>query len=198
MAYCGPQGDRTVRHLLTIFTFAFVVLITASAEARQVQEKKVSGFVEEWNSITESGTTPEINVFLAGPLKGRLGWTSWSLITEGWSESTLGLTFAPTKWMEVSGSLGIETDEDPLRQGASIWLGKGRWALLSIHENGGSGYWYRYLGTFQATETISVGVNSIRFFGTGPYVSKAFGKFSLWGTYAVGDNKGIMSARLSF
>ena len=163
----------------------FLVVVILASTATTAQAQQVSGFVESWNTVSEESVKPQLNVYARGPLKGGLDWSAWTLTSKGWSEALVGLTYTPVKWIEVSGSLGIETADDPLRQGASVWLGKGRWALLSIHENGGSGYWYRYLGKFQATETIAVGIESRRFFGTGPYAEKKFGKVALWGTYAV-------------
>ncbi|HEY4474467.1 MAG TPA: hypothetical protein VJC06_00900 [Candidatus Paceibacterota bacterium] len=144
------------------------------------------------------GVTPQLNVYVHGSLQGKLGWSVWTLTSEGWSEGYVGLTYAPAKWVEVSASLGLETDDNPLRMGHSVWLGKGRWALLSIHEHGGSGYWFRNLGTYQATKTFAVGVENRRFFGTGPYAEKKFGKVSLWGTYAVNGDAGVVGVRFSF
>lgn len=178
---------------LMILVFAIVSAVASSAQAQSA-----SGFVELWNNVSATDVTPQVNVYAKGPIKGKLGWTVWTLNSKEWSEGLAGLTFAPAKWVEVSASLGIEADDNPLRTGASIWVGRGRWSLLSIHEHGGSGYWYRYLGTFQATKTVSVGINSVKFLGTGPYVSKTFGKVALWGTYAITDDKGVVGVRFNF
>jgi len=43
-----------------------------------------------------------------------------------------------------------------------------------------------------------VGVNSTRFLGTGPYVEKKLGKVSLWGTYAVGNDRGVAGIKFNF
>lgn len=178
---------------LLVFVAALVAVTAVSAQAQQT-----SGYVESFNTVSEAETTPQLNVYVHGPLKGKLGWSLWTLTSEGWSEGYVGLTYAPAKWVEVSSSIGLETDDNPLRTGHSVWLGKGRVSLLSLHEYGGSGYWYRYLGTFQATKTVAVGVNTQRFIGTGPYAQVSIGKVILWGTYAIGDGRGVVGARFNF
>ena len=181
---------KTITSLITAFVLSVSV---ATAQAQQV-----SGFVESWNNISGTGVTPQVDVSVEGPLKGQLSWNVWTLNSAKWSEALVGLTLKPAKWIDVSASIGLEHDDNPFRAGQSIWLGKGRWSLLSIHEEGGSGYWYRYVGKAQVTKTIAVGMESRRFFGTGPYIEKKLGKVSLWGAYAIGDNRGVAGARLNF
>lgn len=175
-----------------------VAIVATTATSVQAQEKKTSGFVESWNTVSEAGTKPQLNVYVRGQLKGRVGWSAFTLTTETWSQAYAGLTFAPAKWVEVSASLGLENANSPLREGASVWLGKGRWTLLSIHEHGGSGYWYSHRGKFQMTKTVAVGVISQRFLGTGPYAEKKFGKVALWGIYVIGNDVGVAGIRFNF
>jgi|SRR3989344_1960603 len=177
---------------LLVVTILLVITVT-TAHAQQV-----TGFVESYNTVSEAGTTPQLNIYVRGPLDGKVGWSLWTLISKPYSEAYVSLTFAPTKWMEVSSGVGLETAGNPFRMGHSLWVGKGRLSFLTIHEHGTDGYWYRYLGTFEVSKTITVGVNSTRFLGTGPYVEKKFGKMSLWGTYAIDDNKGVVGARFNF
>ncbi len=142
---------------------------------------QTAGFVESYNTVADGGNTPQVNMYVYGTIRDQLGWSAWTLTSETYSEAYAGFTYAPAKWIEVSASLGLESAEKSFRQGASVWLGKGRWSLLSIHEDGGSGYWYRYLGTYQVSKTLAVGVNSTRFLGTGPYAEKKFGKVAPFG-----------------
>ncbi len=181
------------------FLFVAAILVTITATAAHAQQ--VTGFVESHNTVSETGITPQLNVYVRGPLDGKLGWSIWTLTSELYSEAYVSLTFAPTKWMEVSSGVGLETADNPFRMGHSLWMGKGRWSFLTIHEHGTDGksdYWYRYLGTFQMTKTVTVGVDSAQFLGTGPYVEKKFGKVSFSGTYAIGDKKGIAGIKFNF
>ena len=177
---------------LRVSVFLLVGILAASV----AQAQQVTGFIESFNVIKTTGTTTQINIWAKGPIKDKVGWSLWSLTSESWSEAYAGLTFAPTSWVAVSASLGLESDADPLRVGGSVWVGKGRWSLLSIHESGGSGRWHRNIALYQATKTVAIGVDNIRFFGTGLHAEKKFGKVTLWGTCAV--NKGIAGARFNF
>lgn len=181
---------------LVINLFVAIILVAVATTTAQAQQ--VSGFVESWNTVSEAGVNPQLNVSVNGPLKGDLGWTAWTLNSKGWSEALIGLTYAPTKWVEMSASLGLESADNPFREGVSMWLGKRRWSLLSIHEHGGSGYWYRHLGKFQATKTFAVGLESRQFFGVGPYAEKKLGKVALWGTHAIGEKRGVVGVRFNF
>ncbi len=182
---------RTLRILALVL--ASVLAMSATVSAQQV-----TGNVEEQNLVTATGTTPQMDVYVHGPLKGKFGWSMYTQTSEFWGQIYAGPTFAPAKWIEVSGSVGLEHDDQPFRYAGSVWLGAGRWSLLSIGEDGGSGHWHKNLGTFRATSTIAIGVLNQAFFGTGPYAEKKVGRFTLWGSYAISDERGLLSAKLNF
>lgn len=180
---------KTILRLLVLVLLASPVV----AEAQQV-----SGFVESWNTVRDGNVTPQVDVYATGPLKGKVGWSIFTLTSEKWSEGYGGLTLAPAKWMTVSASLGIETADNPIRAASSVWVGSGKWAGLVIAEKGGGGYWYRYLGTYQAAKHLTVGVHSTRPLGVGPYAELRFGRVSLWGSYAVLNKRGVVVGRFYF
>lgn len=161
-------------------------------------QAQVSGNIELQNVISADGIVPQINVYIRGPLKGRLGWTIWTLSSKGWSEALPGLTFAPAKWVEVSASLGLETNKNPLRGAASIWVGRGRASFVSLQEGGGSGHWQKNVGVVQLTKVVSVGVLQQTFIGTGPYTELKIGKVSVWGSYALDDRNGQLAVKYNF
>ncbi len=169
------------------------MLAVNTAEAQQV-----SGFVEEWNIVTKDGTTPEVHVYLRGPVKGKLGWTTWTINGETWSEGLGGLAVAPVSWMEIQAVIGLETDDDPLRGGVNLWLGNERVSMLFIQEYGGSGYWYKYIATLDLGKGLLLGAYSDKTVGTGPYLEKKIGKFSAGGVYTLNDKKGVVFGRFSF
>lgn len=170
-------------------------LLIASAT---VEAQQVSGFVEEQNVVTGTDVTPQMDAYVHGPLKGRFGWSLYTQTSRPWGQTYAGLTFAPAKWVELSGSAGLERDDSPFRYAGSVWLGMGRWSLLSIGEDGGSGHWHKNLGVFQATKTVGVGVLNQAFFGTGPYAEVKIRKVTLWGAYAVADKQGLIAAKFNF
>jgi len=178
--------------------FAIVVFVLIIATSAQAQGK-TSGWIEFEGVVeSETGTTPQINVYAHGPLKGSIGWTLYMQAGQEWGEGLVGLTFAPTAWLEVSGSLGLENFNKPLREGASIWVGKGKLSFLSLQEDGGSGYWQKNVGKYQLTPTFAIGGLQQTFIGFGPYVEKMFGRLAFWGAYAVTDNKGLITAQFNF
>lgn len=181
-----------VKIALTVAVITMTVLISTGIA------QQVGGFVEAESLVERGKLTPQLNVYVHGPLKSKLGWSAWSLTSRPYSEAYAGLTYAPAKWVELSGSLGLETANNPLRVAGSIWMGKGCWTILSIHEYGGSGFWYKSLGTYQTTKTTAMGLYGQRFVGVGPYAEKKFGKATLWGTYAIGDSRVLLGARFNF
>lgn len=167
-----------------------------------VGQDKVSGYVESETLISSTSATPQVNVYLQGPIASskRFGWSAWSLTSKGWSEAYAGPTWTPASWISLSASIGLETDKKPMRLSASSWIGKGKFASLTIHETGGSGYWYKEVATYQATPKTNVGVYSQRFTGTGPYADRKLGKFLVWGTILryQGHTQALVGLRFNF
>jgi len=190
-----PSKPKESNFVKSILRFLILVLLASPVVA---EAQQVSGFVESWNTLRDGNVTPQMNVYATGPLKGKVGWSIFTLSSEKWSEGYGGLTLAPAKWIALSASLGIEAADNPIRGGTSLWIGSGKWAGLVIAEKGGSGYWYRYLGTYQTGKHLTLGVHSTRPLGVGPYAEFRIGKVSLWGTYAVLNKRGVMAARFYF
>ena len=191
--------QRMVAMKIRVFVVVLSVAVMA-AIATTAQAQQITGFVESWNDVSEAGVTPQVNVLLNGPIKGDFGWTAWTLTSKAWGEALVGLTYKPAKWVEVSGSVGLEhvsKEDNSLRLGASVFAERGRFSILSIREEGVD-HWYRHLGKFQVSDTVAVGIENRRFFGTGPYAEVKFGKIVLWGDYAISNNKGVVGVRLKF
>ncbi|MFA5889143.1 MAG: hypothetical protein WCW47_02955 [Candidatus Paceibacterota bacterium] len=166
-----------------------LVMMVASLVPASAQEP--TRFVESYNEYVGGHTSPSVTVYLEGPIKGKFGWAVWGWgtnqwtedggqwSTEKWAEGLVGLTFAPVDSIQVAFLVGAETNRKPLRFAGNLWISKGRVTLESSHENGGSGYWYRYTGTVRLG-SWKLGANSTRFVGTGPYIERSFGPFDLW------------------
>lgn len=187
-----PMRQFFLMVLLPLLVVSFCLSLVSNAHGQ------THGFVESYNKVDGGKVTPQVNVLVYGPLKGKLGWSVWSLTSESYSEATVSLTYAPAKWIEASGGLGLETADNPIRYAGSLWMGKNKWSFLAIQEGGGSGYWYRYLGKYEVTKTFAVGINSTRFLGVGPYAEKKFGKVAIWATYAVDTKKSVIGLRFNF
>lgn len=186
-----------------------LIAVLCLASIASAQDEGPTRFVESYNEVVGGHLSPSITVYAEGPIKGRFGWAVWvwgsnQLVednnrwsTSKWGESLGGLTFSPTESVQLAVLVGAETDERPLRGAANLWVSKGRLTLESSYENGGSGYWFRHTGTVKLA-SWKLGVNSTRFVGTGPYVEKAFGRWDLWGSYAVKGHGGSVGLRRNF
>ena len=182
------------------FTIRLVVvlgLFLGSAIPASAQGK-VSGSVEVQNVLSESGVVPQLDAYVHGPLSGKIGWTVWMLVSKSWSEGLFGVTYAPAKWIEVSASAGLESNKSPFRGAASIWMGSGKYSFVSLHEKGGSGRWMKNVATYEVNKTLTVGVLQQSFVGVGPYAAVKVGRMTIWGAYAVADDRGLLTAKFTF
>lgn len=123
----------------------------------------------------------------------------WGLATEGWSELYLMYFRSLKPWVSVSAGAGVEQTEGHWRIGGTVWMGKGKFSTFLAFEDGASGFWYTYKGTFALTSRISGGLFSRRYVGTGPLVEvKVIGKTSLWTTYCPRSAKAMIGLQQGF
>lgn len=148
-----------------IFASVMVVLFAWISTNSQAEFK-----VDLENRIIEKEVAAIINIFGASDLTEKLQFFGLSSTSEAYNEAYAGLAYMPFSWLQVAGGMGIESDKSPWRIGAYIWAGKGPWNLLFAYEDGGSGYWYKALATYDLREWLTVGLHSKRFMGTGPYI----------------------------
>ncbi len=176
---------------------AIVLFCLAATEVSNAQT--ITGSVELLGIVrSEGANTPQIDVYVAGPIKGKIGWSAFTLTTDGFAEAYAGPTFSPTNWLSVSASLGLENNDQPIRQGYTLWAGKGGSFFFSIQEDGGSGRWQKNLLSVRTTSWLSLGVLHQSYVGFGPYVQTQIGKLSLWGSYAPKDHRGIVASKIFF
>jgi len=133
------------------------------------------------------------------PIDKSQGIFVWGLATEGWREALVSYYRNLRPWLQISGGIGIEKDDSPIRFGTSVWMGKGKLFSFLAMEHGGSGFWYSYTGTYRITNRLEAGIFSRRYFGTGPYASVAVvGKTSVWGTFCPKDQKVLLGIHQGF
>ena len=101
----------------------------------------VSAQVEVYGRYTLGGTVePNINIFGTKKISDKLNLTYFALVEETWSETLVGFAYAPTKWLEIGLSAGVEHNP----------------AILNLSRN--------------LSETVSIGAMAWRFHGLGPIV----------------------------
>lgn len=175
-----------MKGLLTSMLFVAVLLAVVSTSALG----QVAGTVESQNLVKDSKVDPTVDIYVHGPLGGKFEWSVWSLTCKGWAEAYVGPVWKAAEWLELSGSIGIETDKNPLRYAGSIWMGSGRFSFISFQEGGGSGWWHKEVGTLRIVKSFKAGVHSQRFVGTGPYAEVTVNKFTVWTSVPVQKSDG--------
>lgn len=166
----------------TILTLAFcaLTLATISQSARADGPTVVEVFSQaEKGEIHLAG----VNLFVARPIRGKLGMSGFVLVVPGWAEGYVGLTGAPTSWLEFGGSVGVEQTANGnlgLRFATSVWAGYQKFSVLGIAEfnpasftGDTSGVWFDLTSRYQATPWLTFGAKWRRGVGAGPLVELA-------------------------
>lgn len=128
---------------------------------------------------------------------------SYALASSGYGELQIGRSQIfrsghPGKFVEIGTSIGLETDDHPLRGGVFIYFnnnrdstGKrqtGKWKGAIALELGGSGFWYYGIITCNISEKVAVGAQAQALAGvwgprleyqSGPFVFYIAGGYSL-------------------
>jgi hypothetical protein len=184
----------------TLTFVAIFALCSLAALGQEGESKKISGFIEPQIELTDSGVTPQVNVSIERPLKGKVGTFAWILGSEHYSEAYVGLTYAPKPWLAVAGGAGFERDDKNMnaRIGGYVWVGKRRVSNFLALEALGSGGWYKNDFNVQATKNLGIGVGAQRYNGIGPRaqwnIPKTSGKVQLRGYIYFGDHAPIAAA----
>jgi hypothetical protein len=167
--------------ILVKIIFAIAVLLLSAAFTKA----QTTGWVELQNAITTKKTVPQFDGVVDCKINDRLSFSAWFLLSEEYSEGYAGVSYTPKAWVSVSGQIGLETAENPLRVAGTIWLGKNRESLLIILEGGGSGHGIRWNittasapaflpGTWiRLSRVVVLGVNSRR--GKRKYGAPSYG-----------------------
>ena len=144
-------------------------------------QSQVTGCLENENSIQNGHLSPGFQFWIQGNFNKKFGYFGWALVTKNWSEIYPGLSWQPTSWLQVGIGAGIEQNQSKARIGEFIWIGKGKFYFLGFTEHSGSGFWYRAMAMYQASQRLQVGLMSQYRLGIGPKVEMVIHKpFSLW------------------
>lgn len=170
---------------IRMFILTTLLAATARAETRWS--------VEEQTLVRDGALTPTLNIYATAPLLKKddaaragstLGVFVFGLVSPGWAQLYSGLTFAPADWIQLSAGAGLEQADAPWRTAGSIWLGRGRFSLLTIGEYGGGGGWYKAVGNARIVSWrelhVGVGAQSQYGLGTGPRTQVQLGPATLW------------------
>jgi len=125
--------------------------------------------VELKNLFTGSENLFAVNALMMNSFKNkRYGSYFWIYKNKIWSEGYGGLTYMPTKKLQLGAGIGIEDADDPLRLSSMIWVGDKKWYFLSLFEDGGSGKWHQINALYRLNKYIHLGMMEEKFTGFGP------------------------------
>ena len=125
--------------------------------------------VELKNLFTGSENLFAVNALMMNSFKNKkYGSYFWIYKNKIWSEGYGGLTYMPTKNLQLGAGIGIEDADDPLRLSSMIWLGDKKWYILSLLEDGGSGKWHQINAAYRFNKYIHLGMMEEKFTGFGP------------------------------
>lgn len=128
---------------------------------------------------------PTLDLFVAGPVHGKLGWSAFALVNRSWAQAYAGPTFAPAKWVEVSANIGVETGGH--RFAESLWMGHGRFNLLAIYEHGSGDPWHTIRADAKIAKGFFAGFHSQGFVGQGVRAGWTRKKVTVWGALLYKD-----------
>lgn len=148
---------------------------------------QATGYIETFHQIKPGEYESQVNVWLQGPVKGKVGYFAWALTGKVWSEGYAGLNYTLAKGVEIGVGAGVETDKSPARLGTYLCTIRGKFTGIAIYENGGSGYWDRVTANYTVYqhEWFKVGLGTMHqaYQGYGPRYEISIGKrITVWGS----------------
>lgn len=181
---------------------AVVALVSLASPA--FAQEKTSFWVEEQNIVSDGGNSPWINGLVSHKLGEKLGTYVFFQVGEGWAQAYMGPTYSPKSWLQVGAGVGLEQADNPVRLGSFVWMGRGRYSLLAIYEDGGGGHWYKSEFNIKATGWLGAGAIVQHNLGVGPRVELNIPRtpVTIWGAplydWSTGRFNGTLAARVSF
>ena len=115
-----------------------------------------------------SNGTPTFRFFTVRPVTKTIGVFGFAVVTKGWGEAYAGLDYNPTSWLDLGLGYGVDTAGDNHRLGAYAIASKGTFSASYFVENDGSGAFNKAFLTDRITKSLTVGITTHKFNGTGP------------------------------
>jgi hypothetical protein len=141
--------------------FLFLFLIPACSFAQ----------LELYGKFNNDGSIePIIDYAGTKAINSKLSITFFGLVRKEWSQALIGLSYAASKSVVFSSSIGIEQGKNSPRYSGSIWLEKSKTSLLLLGElgSGRDNYLYKINLFHQLTDQFTIGASFWRYHGLGP------------------------------
>jgi hypothetical protein len=165
-----PQKEEKMRTLILTLVLGLMLASPATGQT----------FVESQHVFAAGEYSPQLSGQVVKSGK-KADLTVWFLVSEKWGEGLVGVSKSFKPWLWVGMLAGMETSQRPLRVSPEIWVGSDKASVFVAVERGGSGWWYKSVGTVKIMSRLEVGFHSQRFYGTGPLIKATFpGKTEVW------------------
>lgn len=119
---------------MTRMTMVLLSLLVVSPAMAQTH-----GNIQLLSVNTEAGTTPRMGTFLTGTVYSDLGFFLWGQSDRNWAQMYCGPTYTPKAWIQAGIGVGFESYSKQARVGSFLWLGRGRYSVTLVDEEGESG-----------------------------------------------------------
>ena len=117
--------------------------------------------------LDRTGDATQIQICVERPVACKIGAFAYSCQATSWSETYVGLTYAPRPEIQIALGAGQEIGGN--RLGGWLWAGKGRFSAIYLYEDGESGTWDKCIAKYQVTEKFAFGWTKKQFAGEGVY-----------------------------
>lgn len=116
---------------------------------------------------------------LLGKEVGGFGWAQYNTT---YRQVYGGGYIKPLNWLQVGVGGGVEQAKSKARFGTFVYAAKSRYSAFAIYENGGSGYWYLVITSydFPQTKKWNIGTHSQAFVGHGIRTEAKLGSIGSW------------------
>ncbi|MBI2064184.1 MAG: hypothetical protein HYT66_00515 [Candidatus Yanofskybacteria bacterium] len=184
------------------FLLTVVVLVLLASPA--FAQSSTSLWVEGQIISSDGEISPWTNSLVSRKFDEKLGMFVLSQNGERWAQAYVGPTYSPSSWLQVGAGLGIEQADNPVRLGSFVWMGRGRYSLLSIYEDGGSGHWYKSELNIKAAGWLGAGAIVQHMLGVGPRVELNIPRtpVMVWGAplydWSMDRFNGMLAVRVRF
>jgi len=167
-------SDEALQALLQLTVEeALLAIEEHTSEKNAIDEKvepKTRFRFESQNKIRGGKVSPRTNLYIRSTLNDRFILTTYTVVQNSYGEQLIGIIYTPRSWIEIEGTLGIETTDKPYRLETSLYLTKGRFSGFGLYDWGGSGGFWKFHGQVKLSSLLSASIFGRRYDGIGPRI----------------------------
>ncbi len=133
--------------------------------------QNVNAQISVFSRFSDGGEIePTVSIFGHKGISNELSFSYFALVSQCWSETLLGFSYAPNNWSQFGVLGGFAQESDYARLGGYVWLGNEKFSglALAVKSIGLDDLWYRGKVLYHVTESSTLGIQAWRWNGIGP------------------------------